>query len=146
MITVHPHLIKVFNGKELFRIDQVVGVPAVIHPVLLNKVNLQTEHVNQALDIAHGAPEGFMDAIHPQHVAADLDDDLTGQGFGVAGAGRNLGGKKDMKVFRTFQADVIVLPIAEVQQVHVPHARHIEKDGVIILHVGLEGFKAPAER
>ena len=52
------------------------------------------EHVNQALDIAHGALEGFMDAVHPQHVAADLDDDLTGQRRGVAAPGGTLEAKK----------------------------------------------------
>ena len=39
MVTVHPHLIKVIDGKKFLRADQVVGVPAVIDPVLLNKVN-----------------------------------------------------------------------------------------------------------
>lgn len=82
---------------------QIVGVPAVIHTVLLDKINFKTEVFCDILDISVTVFKGIPDAHDPEHVRTDLHHALTGDRLPTVCRFWNYRSQKDIKVLRITQ-------------------------------------------
>ena len=78
-------------------------MPAVIHTVLLDKINFKTEVFCDILDIPVTVFKGIPDAHDPKHVGTNLHHALTGDRLPTVCRFRNYRSQKDIKVLRITQ-------------------------------------------